>query len=93
MAGFGMHPMHLHGHTFQVLKVGMPPVYEDTGAVCKWAEGAPHPTCLSNTDIVCVNGTGCAQAHWKDGKAPALNLERPPLKDTVVIPPGGYVVV
>lgn len=31
----GMHPMHLHGHSFQVLKLGLPPVYP-TGSVCAW---------------------------------------------------------
>ena len=92
---FGMHPAHLHGHAFHVLHVGYPPVYNDTRTVCKWPAGTPHPACLSNDEITCAKGTGCAVASWRGGAPPsgALNLDRPPVKDTVVIPPGGYVVV
>ena len=32
IGGFGMHPVHLHGHDFAVLKIGYPPVFADTGA-------------------------------------------------------------
>jgi FtsP/CotA-like multicopper oxidase with cupredoxin domain len=92
---FGMHPAHLHGHSFRVLRVGYPPVYNDTRAVCKWPAGAPHPECLSTDEITCAEGTGCAVAGWRGGAPPAgsLNFHRPPVKDTVVIPPGGYAVV
>jgi len=93
MGGFGMHPMHLHGHHFEILRIGYPPFYNDTGAVCRWPKGTPHPTCLQNEDIECMNNTGCARARWRDGKRPVLNTVNPPLKDTVVVPPGGYVVV
>ena len=95
IGAFGMHPMHLHGHSFRVLYVGYPPVYNDTRTVCKWPAGAPHPECLSSDDIVCANGTGCAVASWRGGAPPAgaLNFDRPVVKDTLVVPPGGYAVV
>jgi FtsP/CotA-like multicopper oxidase with cupredoxin domain len=93
IGAFGMHPVHLHGHHFEVLRIGMPPFHNDTGAVCRWPKGTPHPSCLANDDIECAEGTGCAQAKWKGGVVPPLNLVDPPLKNTVVVPPGGYAVV
>jgi len=93
IAGFGMHPVHLHGHSFQVLKIGMPPVFPTTGSVCKWEPSHAHPTCLENKDVACVNGTGCAQARWADG-VPVLDMHKSPVrKDTVIVPPGGYAVI
>eukprot|EP00656_Telonema_subtile_P018246 TRINITY_DN19840_c0_g1_i2.p1 TRINITY_DN19840_c0_g1~~TRINITY_DN19840_c0_g1_i2.p1 ORF type:complete len:666 (-),score=126.12 TRINITY_DN19840_c0_g1_i2:189-2186(-) len=92
VGGFGMHPVHLHGHDFRVLKIGFPPVFPDTGAVCKWPAGDAHPTCKQTEDIICEDGTGCAVARW-NGTAPVLNRDRPPVKNTVVVPPGGYTVV
>ena len=92
-SAFGLHPVHLHGHSFQVLYQGFPPVYPDTHAVCKWPAGDAHPTCLSTADVTCALGTGCAEAKWTNGQVPPLNLVQPPRKDTVVVPPGGYVVV
>jgi hypothetical protein len=94
IAGFGMHPVHLHGHSFQVLRIGMPPVFPETGSVCKWEPHHLHPTCLANDDVVCVNGTGCAKSSWRYGVPPQLNLhDRPVRKDTVIVPPGGYAVI
>ena len=94
IGAFGLHPVHLHGHSFHVLKVVYPPVYNDTKSVCKWPEGDPHPTCLSTDDIVCLEGSGFgANCSFKPGREPVLNLDRPPLKDTVVVPAGGYTVI
>eukprot|EP00755_Sulcionema_specki_P031471 Sspe_Gene.2105::Locus_697_Transcript_2_2_Confidence_0.875_Length_1948::g.2105::m.2105 len=91
--GYAMHPVHLHGHAFEVLRVGYPPYDNVTGHVCDWPKGSPHPVCRETADVECVNGTACAVASWAGGKPPALNYDRPPLKDTVVVPPGGYAVV
>lgn len=90
---FGLHPVHLHGHSFHVMKIGYPPFYNDTGAICRWPKGAQHPSCLSTEDIESGNGTGFATAHWKHGLVPSLNFDRPVRKDTVIIPPGGYAVL
>lgn len=90
---FGLHPAHLHGHYFQVLYIGYPPFFNDTGAVCKWPAGDSHPTCLSSSDIACANNTGCGVASWRPDFTPPLNYDRPPRKDTVILPPGGYAVV
>merc|ERR1719384_138624 len=89
----GLHPLHLHGHSFQVLKIAYPPFYNDTGAICRWPKGTPHPSCLSSDDIESGEGTGFATANWKNNIRPPLNFDRPIRKDTVIIPPGGYVVL
>lgn len=88
-----MHPLHLHGHSFHVLKIGYPPSHNDTGAVCRWPKGTDHPVCLSTKDIRSAEGTGFARASWRAGTPPQLNFDRPVRKDTVIVPPGGYVVL
>ena len=57
---------------------------------CRWPKGTPHAKCNQVTDIVSAPGTGYGKASWKPGLKPELNFERPPRKDTVVIPPGFY---
>lgn len=78
---FGMHPIHLHGHSFHVLRVGYPSFDPVTGLMTS-----------QNKDISCVANTSCSLASWAFGP-PRLNTDRPPRKDTVVVPPGGYAVV
>jgi FtsP/CotA-like multicopper oxidase with cupredoxin domain len=102
VGAFGMHPVHLHGHSFQVLHIEYPPVFNDTRTVCQWPEGDPHPTCKSSDQVACVPGTGCAVSDWAAGGGGAggggppagmLNLVDPPRKDTVIVPAGGFAVV
>ncbi|XP_061180233.1 uncharacterized protein LOC133188761 [Saccostrea echinata] len=80
------HPIHIHGHHFHVLKIGYPEVDKETGLIV-------HDT----TDIKCA-GKNCkspswTRDEWAGGDAPGLNLKNPPLKDTVVVPRKGYVVL
>ena len=91
--GYGMHPMHLHGHHFEVVHMGYPPYNTTTGHVCEWPEGQPHPSCLANDDISCKEGTACAVENWANGIVPNFTNPFPPLKDTITIPAGGYAVV
>jgi hypothetical protein len=86
------HPIHMHGHSFQVLKMGYGTYITSTGEFIS-----------QNTDINCRGGTSqdesfCNNATWSDpswlnGNIPGLNLVDPPYKDTVIVPSGGYVVV
>ncbi|XP_022299973.2 uncharacterized protein LOC111108406 [Crassostrea virginica] len=86
------HPIHMHGHSFYVLKMGYATYNETTG---KFIE--------QNSDIDCRGGVPmdqsfCNAASWKDstwlnGNVPGLELQNPPRKDTVIVPSGGYVVV
>jgi FtsP/CotA-like multicopper oxidase with cupredoxin domain len=78
---YGMHPIHLHGHSFHVLRIGFPPHDPVTGLMTG-----------QNSDIFCTANTSCALAQWAKGRPP-LKLQRPVRKDTIVVPPGGYAVV
>ncbi|KAI0234469.1 hypothetical protein LSAT2_015256 [Lamellibrachia satsuma] len=74
------HPIHTHGHGFSVVRVSYSELNVTTGEV------------KNNSDIVC-DDEYCAQAHWRDGVQPALNLRDPPIKDVVNVPAKGYVVI
>ncbi|XP_077979461.1 uncharacterized protein LOC144434825 [Glandiceps talaboti] len=81
------HPVHIHGHHFYVLKTGYGLYDRETGNFVG-----------ENTDIDCGNNPQCNIGKWNDptwkgDKIPGLNLENPPLKDTIIVPVGGYVVV
>ena len=84
----GSHPMHVHGHTFDVIKMGLPTVFE-------------NGTFVHNTDIICETGiinekSNCSSPAWRDEtwneRIPGI-LQRPLRKDTVVVPHGGYTVI
>ncbi|XP_021372474.1 L-ascorbate oxidase-like [Mizuhopecten yessoensis] len=79
------HPMHIHGHTFHVLKVA----YSEYNA-SGYSVGL-------NKDILC-DSEFCDNASWSNDtwggdNIPGLNLEDPPLMDTVLVPRHGYTVV
>lgn len=80
------HPIHIHGHSFHVLKTSYPELDPTTGLVTNFSR-----------DIECESET-CLKPRWSNkewagGNLPDLNLRNPPLKDTVVVPRGGYVVL
>lgn len=81
-----VHSIHLHGHRFHVLKIAYPPFDPLTG----------NSTAF-NSDIRCLNNE-CTRATWADpswinGPIPGVNLINPPLKDTVIVPANGYVII
>ncbi|KAK7102657.1 uncharacterized protein [Littorina saxatilis] len=87
------HPLHMHGHSFWVLKIGYPEYDKTTGRFLR-----------DNTDIDCrghpdrdrsyCNNATWAEPSWSGNAAvPGLDLYHPVLKDTVNVPTGGYVVV
>ena len=75
------HPVHLHGHHFWIVEAN----YGDCTA-----EG-----CVNN-DIECGNTLCDENVRWSDMKrlqpVDVTSINRP-RKDTVIIPPGGYVVI
>ena len=76
------HSVHLHGQNFAILKIGYPEYNHTTGRAI-----------AMNGDIQC-DGDMCMSPSWTDGKGPRdLNVVTPPMKDTVVVPARGYVVV
>ncbi|XP_070535317.1 uncharacterized protein [Ptychodera flava] len=80
------HPVHLHGHHFYVLKTGYAQ-YDANGLYTG-----------DNQDIDCgederCNSGGWRNTSWGGDNIPGLNLVNPPMKDTVIVPVGGYVVI
>ena len=77
------HTVHLHGHSFAVLKVG----YADLNATSGF-----HT--VPNQDIQCTSTKEalCSTSRWRNQR-PELNKENPPIKNTVGVPSNGYVVV
>ncbi|XP_060076442.1 uncharacterized protein LOC132556068 [Ylistrum balloti] len=86
------HPIHLHGYSFYVVKMGFATYNETTGQYIS-----------QNTDIDC-RGAGnqdesfCNDATWSDpnwlgGNIPNIELAHATRKDTIIIPSGGYAVV
>lgn len=81
-----VHPVHLHRHHFQVLKIAYPLFDPETG----------NSTAF-NPDIRSLNEQ-CTKATWADpswinGNNPGVNLVNPPLKDVVNVPAIGYFII
>ncbi|XP_035663347.1 L-ascorbate oxidase-like [Branchiostoma floridae] len=86
LAGTG-HPVHIHGHHFYVLDMGFPEYNSSDG---RYSSQNPDIDC--GTSERC-NGKRWADQSWEGGNKPGLNLRDPPMKDTVIVPVGGYVVI
>lgn len=75
------HPIHVHGYSFHVLKVGYHP------------ENLTFTSDIKCTSENCFYNTTWSDQTWKNGNIPNIDLTRAPRKDTVVLPGGGYVVI
>ena len=85
------HPIHLHGHKFRIVSTG----YGEYSAMTGFLTG-------SSSDILCnnisssgnINNITCTyDLKWRSGP-PDVSIDKfTILKDTVVVPMGGYVVV
>nr|XP_022287033.1 LOW QUALITY PROTEIN: L-ascorbate oxidase-like [Crassostrea virginica] len=88
---FISHPIHMHGHTFEVLKMGFPTVTED-GDLIPSNDILCNSTRL-NKDSQCNNATW-RNSSWMDYRnIPGINLMDQVRKDTIVVPYGGYSVI
>lgn len=82
------HPIHLHGHNFYVIKMGFPSYFPNNKTYAR-----------INQDLNCRDDTqACSNGDWNDsswryGNVPKSNIFNPPIKDTISIPVGGYVVI
>ena len=86
------HPIHMHGHSFYVLKMGYGRYDESSGKIMG-----------DNLDVDCrghpdreesfCNDATWSNPLWRNGNIPGLNTEQPPRKDTLIIPTGGYAVI
>lgn len=82
---FKSHPIHLHGHQFKVVDVQFGS-YDSTGRLSR-----------GNADIDCGGSHLCTVPNWKSGRDYSIGREGDvdplaPLKDTIQVPAGGYVV-
>jgi len=84
-----VHPIHLHGHHFQVIKMGFAEQNRTTGYLSRFNDDI---LCKHNGILNC-NNMSWANESWLFGQVPDINIINPPVKDTVLIPFGGYVVV
>ena len=80
------HPIHLHGHYFHVVDIQFGK-YDNSSCL---TEG--------NDDLDCGGATLCTNPRWKPGRDYSLGKNgtinaTAPLKDTLLIPAGGYAVV
>ena len=80
------HPVHIHGQNLQVLKIGFPTYDKSTNFFQSLT-----------SDIECENPLNCNRIHWTnaswaDGNVEGILEVNPPLKDTILVPVGGYVV-
>lgn len=88
------HPIHMHGHSFHVIKMGYATFEEKYGFLVE-----------QNSDIDCSGGekqsndySFCKNATWRNqswlnGNIPGQELRYPPRKDTIIVPDGGYAVI
>lgn len=86
------HPVHMHGHSFYVLKMGYAEYNETTG---KFIAQNPDIDCRGGVPLeksFCNTATWANQT-WLNGNVPDLELQNPPRKDTLIIPSGGYAVI
>ena len=74
------HPIHLHGHSFAVLKQGFGTIDNTTGR-----------SISVNSDYKC-NDENCYSTSW-NGDSPEMKTSFPPIRNTVGVPGGGYSVI
>ena len=86
------HPIHLHGHSFYVMKMAFGKYDKTSGRLVQ--NGGQD-----NQDLICNDPKRfCSYAKWRNdswsnGNHPFLNWNNPPQKDSIIVPTGGYVVI
>ncbi|WAR04554.1 LAC1-like protein [Mya arenaria] len=84
-------PVHLHGNSFRVLKVGYRPT--DESFIKKGDNKDIHCNVPANKTRALCNSVSWTDLTWRHGNIPGIDLERAPFKDTITVPAGGYVVI
>lgn len=88
------HPVHLHGHYFHVVDIQFGDYYDESGRL---TTASSEPRCLGSRNA-CTNpewtdrSTNIATGDKYTGSNGRINGSYP-LKDTILIPAGGYAVV
>ena len=78
------HPIHLHGHSFQVVGIYYGTYNESTGRLI-----------ANNGNVTCGGDPLCTSPNWTDPTNPVDGMINSTTirKDTIIVPPGGYVVL
>ncbi|XP_071140405.1 uncharacterized protein [Mytilus edulis] len=88
---FISHPIHMHGHTYKVLKMEFPEVTIDGNYT--FTEDIECSNTLPNIHSSC-NNARWRNSSWNDyNKIPGINTVDAVRKDTIVVPYGGYVII
>ena len=75
------HPIHLHGHSFQVVGI-------------YYGEYYPNGTLKTdNPNVTCDGDETCTDPGWTGAPVVGSLTNKTIRKDTIVVPPGGYVVL
>ncbi|CAJ0580091.1 unnamed protein product, partial [Mesorhabditis spiculigera] len=94
--GLAAHPIHIHGHHVNIMKMGWPKT-NSTGQVVGMNEdlncSAPFVNVNGDKVLNYCNNLEWANKTWLNGAVPGMNTVDPPLRDTFVLPVGGYVVL
>ncbi|GFR64970.1 laccase-2 [Elysia marginata] len=83
------HPIHMHGHSYTVVKIGYPYYDPITGQV---GDDSTDINCGGKTTNYC-NEPSWSNSSWGGNSVPGLTLGAPPRKDTIMVPSGGYVII
>lgn len=86
------HPIHLHGHSFYVLKTGFGNYNKTTGQLLSQTDDLVCSGSMPKEKNKCEIVTWSNRS-WSNGNVPGLELRNPLRKDTITVPNGGYVVI
>ena len=84
-------PIHLHGYNFFVVKIGFG-IYDNVSAM--WLRETNDIRCDEKMKSSMCNSERWNRSSWDNANSiPGVKLKNPPIKDTIVIPSGGYVII
>lgn len=86
------HPIHLHGYHFYIVKMGFGS-YDSTSA--EFLQETNDIRCLGESTPNMCNSEIWKSNAWvtNPNSIPGIKLSHPPIKDTIIVPSGGYVVI
>ncbi|XP_070545391.1 uncharacterized protein [Ptychodera flava] len=95
-----LHPIHIHGHSVLVTRMGFPE-QDDEGEYIRANQDVCCPCPDDDTQCCSLDSVAvpCNKPRWKndtwneDPDSIPMNLYDPPRKDTILLPSGGYVIV
>ena len=87
------HPIHMHGHSFYVVKMGYGQYNETSGQIYADNQDIDCRGIMGNREDSFCNNATWTNKNWLEGNVPNMEMARPPRKDTIIVPTGGYVVI